>query len=223
MLPRVPNPIPSAADLARYAEPALTVGTGLLAEPVAGWAGLMSGDPSKVEKVHHALTYLPRTESGTEGLHGFNQFLSGAGQRVMDAPYLGAAVRNFGESADKLGAYSPALGAALRTAPAMVALGVAPEARAAMKNVGGEIGSTIASGGNMGRGPIQMQAGAIKPAVLMQPFRFSKATTAKGSTAITAGERTAERLGKGLESTHKAYATEKTTEDKGHGRNLFAH
>lgn len=218
------------APFARYVEPALTVATGLASEPVAGWAGIVSGDPENVANVHHALTYVPRTESGAEGLHGLGEFLGDVGAGIMRTPYVGDSVRYFNESADALGAISPAAGAALQTFPVMAALGIAPEVRGAFKAVGGEIGDTIASGGNIGKGSMMAgQRGAVRPDVLMQPlkqaakqgFKLSRATT-----GVTALERGAERTGKALERTHKAYVSEKLSSEHDNGtkgRNLFAH
>lgn len=216
------------ASVARYLEPALTVGTGIASEPLAGLAALMTANPENVANVHHALTYVPRTEAGAEGLHGLGDVLSGVGRGIMDTPYLGAAVENFGRSADYLGEnVSPALGAGLKATPAFLALMTAPGARSAFGNVGGEIGQTIASGGNMGRGMMSSQRGAVNPSVIAAPllqaaktFKFSKA----GGGAVGA-ERLAERVGKGLERTHKTYTAEQVTthEEKPKGRNLLAH
>jgi hypothetical protein len=215
--------------LARYVEPAMTVGSSLASEVAAGLGGLATMNPDNVGAIHHAGTYIPRTESGREGLADLGELLSGAGKLAMDTPYLGASIRNFGQSRDSLiDAGYPGLAAALQTAPAFVATMLAPESRGAFKSVASDIGSTIASGGNMGRGAMAAQGGYIKPSVLAAPimrsvkqFKFSKA----GAPAVTATERAAERVGKGLESTHKTYVAEKTAtaEEKPKGRNLLSH
>lgn len=216
------------SSVARYLEPAMTVASGVASEPLAGLAGLMTANPENVANVHHALTYMPRTEAGREGLHGLGDVLSGLGGRIMDTPYLGAAIENFGRSADYLGEeVSPVLGAGLKTAPAFLALTAAPGARSAFGNVGGEIGQTIASGGNVGRGMAAGQRGAVNPSVMAAPlmqaaktFKLSRA----GGGAVGA-ERFAERVGKGLERTHKTYTAEQVAdhEEKPKGRNLLAH
>jgi hypothetical protein len=46
------------------AEAAMQLGTGFLGSIPAGIAGLVTGDPSNVERVSQALTYQPRTDSG---------------------------------------------------------------------------------------------------------------------------------------------------------------
>jgi hypothetical protein len=154
---------------ARYVEPALTVGTSLASEPIAGLYGLATMNPDNVEHLHHATTYQPRTESGSEGLAGLGSYLSGLGADIMDVPYLGQSIRNYSESTDKLGEYSPVMGAMLKTAPAFVASVFAPEAKGAFSAVGGDIGRTMASGGNMGRGGIMAgQRGMIDPAVIAE-------------------------------------------------------
>lgn len=214
-------------EAARYVEPALTVGSSLASEPLAGWYGLVSGNPENVEKLHHATTYQPRTESGREGLAGLGGALSGVGADIMATPYLGQSVRYYGESADKLGAQWPVMGAALKTAPAFVASVFAPEARGAFSAVGGDIGRTMASGGNIGRGGMAAQRGAVTPATFIEPFKKVSKQGFKFSRAgvgSLAGERTAQRVGGALERTHKAYVAEKTATQGEHteGRNLLA-
>jgi len=53
--------------LKRYGEPGLSLLTGAVAEPVAGWAGLLSGNGQNVANVRNMLTYQPRPGEGQEG------------------------------------------------------------------------------------------------------------------------------------------------------------
>jgi ApbE superfamily uncharacterized protein (UPF0280 family) len=144
----------------------------------------------------------------------------------MDTPYLGAGIRNFGESREALiESGHPMLAAALQTAPAFVATLAAPEARAAARTVGkGMIENAMAP---RAVGPMASQRGFIAPQSMAAPlgraFRFSRA--AKSASGALAGERTAQTVGKALEGTHKATVAEKTAtaeHDSGKGRNLLA-
>jgi hypothetical protein len=224
MLPRAHN---LGQGLAYIAEPIATVASSLAGEVAGGLGALATLDPSKVEDIHHALTYQPRTESGREGLSDLGGVLSGAGQWAVDAPYLGAGIRNFGESRDALtDAGYPGAAAALQTAPAFLATVVAPEARAAGANVVSGMSKNITA--PRAAGPIARQQGFIHPTAAAIPlgkiFKFSRA--AKAATGTLAGERTAQTVGKALEGTHKATVAEKTAtqeHESGGGRNLLAH
>lgn len=71
-----PNKPLNNTPWARYLEPAATIGSAFLAEPVAGIAGLTASIiPGKegqgaemVDWTREALTYTPRTEAGMQGL-----------------------------------------------------------------------------------------------------------------------------------------------------------
>ncbi len=102
------------------------------------------------------------------------------------------------------------------------------EGMKAATSITGDIGKAVASGGNLARIGPAAQGGFVSPSALksipQKVFKLSRGT--KAATASLAGERTAERVGRGLERTHKAYVSEKTAtqEEKNHngGRNLFA-
>lgn len=80
-------------SLARYAEPAATIASSMIAEPAAGWAGVMSGgDPAAVERTRNALTYEPRTEEGQQGLRRVGRALEPIAQT------LDAARHNLGDN-----------------------------------------------------------------------------------------------------------------------------
>jgi hypothetical protein len=212
--------------LAYIAEPVATVASSLAGEVAGGLGALATLDPSKVEDIHHALTYQPRTGAGSEGLSDLGHLLSGAGELAMDTPYLGAGIRNFGESRDALiDAGHPGLAAALNTAPAFLATVVAPEARAAGANVASGMAKNLAA--PRSTGTIARQKGFIHPTAAAIPigkmFKFSRA--AKAATGTLATERTAQTVGKALEGTHKATVAEKTAtseHESGGGRNLLA-
>jgi hypothetical protein len=147
----------------------------------------------------------------------------------MDMPYLGQSIRYFGESADKLGAHSPVLGAALKTAPAAAAL-LFPGGEGAL--AAREVGSTIAKNAAQALskpGPVGLarQRGFINPSAMIpsvrKTFEFTRA--GKSTAAALASERAAQRIGSGLERTHQGYVAEKTAGQNGEheGRNLLAH
>ena len=223
-----------ASGIARYVEPAITVGSSLAAEIPAGWAGLAYRDPSMVERVHGDWTYQPRSEAGREGLADLGSALSGLGGVAMDIPYLGAGIRNFGDSKDQLiEAGYPGAAAALYTAPAALAMmipggeGLRAMAKAerGITGVGKKALQEMAKGPSM-RGPMASQGGFINPSAfgagvgrnVIQMTRKSKA-----AAGALASERAAERVGTGMERTHQAYIAEKTADkqEEKYGRNLF--
>ena len=57
-------------------------GSAALAEPVAGWTGLMTGDPEMVNKVRDRFTYQPRTEAAQSGLQAIAPSMRAAGDLV---------------------------------------------------------------------------------------------------------------------------------------------
>lgn len=197
----------------RYLEPSTTITTSLLAEPVAGLAGLATGNPDMVKKVHHDLTYMPRTKEGQKGLQDLGEYMQGVGGEIMDTPYLGQAIRNFNRSADALGAWSPAAGAGLKTLPTAVALMIAPEARAASRAVGGGIAREIMKGPNVRVGPAA-QKGMVNLSAL-QPMMQSSRHLARAATDFSPAtlERAVAQVGRNLERTHKATIAEKTASD----------
>jgi len=137
-----PVPAPSKADLIAQRsqelgiakptiEPLRTMLSGMLAEPVAGLAGLATlpfadtGQSIKnIESVREALTYVPRTEQGIEKLQQVGQML----QPVAET--LQAAEKGIGEAGYEAG--GPLMGAAGEALPtaALTALGLAPARRA---------------------------------------------------------------------------------------------
>lgn len=125
----------------RYGEPALGLLSGALAEPLAGWAGLLSGgDAGKVEATRRALTYQPRTTEGKAGQQAMADAV-GTAKRVMvdENPPVRMALDAYGNLSDRAGAVSPLLGAAMQTAPAAVGMLAGPGSsvtRAAISTVG---------------------------------------------------------------------------------------
>ena len=94
----------------------LGLGTGMIAEPIAGLNALMRGNPDLVDSTRERLTY------------GDASGLMPRSFRLPDAVTQGA--EYFNQSADRLGELSPLAGAALRTAPAFVAAMAHPALRA---------------------------------------------------------------------------------------------
>jgi hypothetical protein len=221
--PQLPN---IGAGLSYIAEPVATVATSLAGEVAGGLGALATLNPDNVEKIHHALTYQPQTGSGREGLADLGHLLSGAGELAMDTPYLGAAIRNFGESRDSLiDEGYPGLAAALNTAPAFLATVIAPEARAAGANIIRDVAKNAAAPRAVG--PIARQKGFINPTAMAVPMGkvFKLSRGAKAATGALAGERAAQRVGSTLEKTHQATVAEKTAtqeHEEGGGRNLLA-
>ncbi len=104
-------------------EPALTLGTGMLAEPVAGLAGIAQsinpfadeGAGSRaVEATREALTFQPRTKSGQESLQSVGEVIEPV------AKVLSQAEKALGDGAFKVTG-SPALAAAAATIPTALA------------------------------------------------------------------------------------------------------
>lgn len=108
-------------------EPVATMATGLLAEPVAGWAGLLSGDSGNVQKTRDMLTYQPRTQQGKQSLLDVNDFIQSAKRRLVDEnPPVNMMANAFNSVADYAGERSPFLGAAVRTLPTAAATFMMP-------------------------------------------------------------------------------------------------
>jgi hypothetical protein len=106
-------------DFFKVAEPALTMASGFVATPVAGLAGLATANPSNVAKVQDALTYIPKTPEGRQGLATLGESVAPAlgyldvagnvgnwaGNKVMDAtgsPILATASRMIPEAISQL-------------------------------------------------------------------------------------------------------------------------
>lgn len=73
-------------EIARYAEPALTAGSAMVAEPASGLAGLgallsgrgVNAAVDSINAAQQAMTYQPRTMEGQQGLQGLQAFLQPA-------------------------------------------------------------------------------------------------------------------------------------------------
>lgn len=218
------------SDLAlRVIEPTLSVASGLGSEPIAGLYGLATGEPDNVDKLHHKLTYQPVSEAGREGLGAVAGGLNWLGSEIMDNPYSGGAVRGYRDLSDRAGELSPVLGAAMDTLPMAAALFVAPESRAAFGNVGREVGSEIARGGNMGR---MNQGGYIKPAafaIAPNMFKFVRGGKIGAREGVATGslvtrEAAAARAAReGVDASHVTYTTGQQQEKQQKGRVLFSH
>lgn len=123
--------------------------SGAVAEPVAGWAGILSGgNADKVASTREALTYQPRTEAGKESMAGIADIMGAIKDAAMRSP-VGTAVNGFNAMADRAGAVSPALGAAVKTVPAAAAMLLGPggtATRQAVANVAKGTGQGVARG-----------------------------------------------------------------------------
>lgn len=82
--------------IASVVEPALTVATGALAEPISGFVGLaglpfgVDASANAIRRTQEALTYQPRTQSGQAGLQAVGQALAPIGEAIEGAStYLG--------------------------------------------------------------------------------------------------------------------------------------
>lgn len=82
--------------IASVVEPALTVATGALAEPISGFVGLaglpfgVDASTNAIRRTQEALTYQPRTQSGQAGLQAVGQALAPIGEAIEGASsYLG--------------------------------------------------------------------------------------------------------------------------------------
>ena len=116
-------------SLFKVAEPAVTMATGFIAEPVAGLAGLATANPDNVGRVRDALTYAPRTPEGRQGMQNLAEAVSPAlpfldaagtagewaGNRIMDAtgsPALATAARVVPEALSEMNPFGRAGNAA---------------------------------------------------------------------------------------------------------------
>ncbi len=118
--------------IAPYAEPAMTLGTAVAAEIPAGLAGLVGllfegDDPERaarrIEEIRDRLTYLPRSEGGTENLTKVAEgieALAGYGERAAEA--VTGSKNPVEDLASWVNArYGPEAAAAVFTAPEAVA------------------------------------------------------------------------------------------------------
>lgn len=123
--------IPSA-NLSAVAEPALTIGTGMMAEPLAGIGGLAmlpfgSNKAVQIVKdIRSGLTYLPQTEQGQKGLD-----ILGKAMTPISAP-MEWAQKGLGELGYKIG--GPVGGAIGETLPTAVLMSLSsPKVRSLFK------------------------------------------------------------------------------------------
>ena len=101
-----------------FVEPAATMASAMVAEPVSGFVGLAATPfgsdvaTRAINKTQEAMTYQPRTEAGMQGLQSLSNFMAPVGQAFEGASsFLGDA------AFDATG--SPALGAAAYSIPTM--------------------------------------------------------------------------------------------------------
>jgi hypothetical protein len=151
--------------LQRYGEPALGLLSGAVAEPLAGWAGLLTGgNAQNVERARNMLTYQPRSAAGTAGQNALANALLGIKTTMVDQnPPVRMAVDGYNALADKMGMYNPALGAAAKTLPAAAMAFAGPGAsqvRGAFGNVAKDMYANAGAVPAM-RGPLSHQGGAI--------------------------------------------------------------
>lgn len=135
----------------RYLEPAATMVTGAIAEPISGMYGLITlpggteGAAQNVEDLRSALTYMPKTEQGKEGLEAVGQSILGyAGEAFEDVSQMA------GDFAyDVTGSpVAGALGSAIPAA-ALEALGVRHFGKAGQQAARANLGTL-----RMGPGPV---------------------------------------------------------------------
>jgi hypothetical protein len=119
--------------VAGYAEPTMTLLSGIVAEPVAGIAGLGTGiadvvtdalgyedaidgmqATKNINAVREAMTYVPKTEEGMEGLETVGRVLEPVADKIT------AAEDYLGDAAYESGGQSAIAGAAGKTIPTMV-------------------------------------------------------------------------------------------------------
>lgn len=94
-------------------EPLLTLGSAAVAEPLAGLYGLLGGGAEGVRKAREALTYMPRTPTGRKMLQSLGEGV----EAVSSQPQIKGLLDSYESLADRAGAVSPALGAAVKTLP----------------------------------------------------------------------------------------------------------
>jgi hypothetical protein len=109
---------PEGSIASSIIEPAATLISGAVAEPIAGIAGIVSGavggDPvAAIESTREAFTLQPTTESGRRGMEVVQEFLAPVGEALQDAE------KALGDSVfDATG--SPTLAAAATTIPTAI-------------------------------------------------------------------------------------------------------
>jgi hypothetical protein len=123
--------------LLAVAEPAASAGSGLLAEPIAGWAGLLGGGAKGVQKTREAMTYQPRTQAGKDGQNALARALMlGKSAMVDNNPPVKAVMDGYENLADMAGQYNPLLGALLETFPTAASMLMGGPGRSAAASAG---------------------------------------------------------------------------------------
>lgn len=118
--------------LASLLEPALTVGSSAVAQPLSGLWGILNGfDADSVRKAQDALTYQPYTDGGKKKLQSLGDLVSSAKTTMVDNnPPVKAVVDAYTGAGDKLGEISPTLGTIWSTLPAAASMVAGPTGRA---------------------------------------------------------------------------------------------
>lgn len=124
-----PPVAPVGVTPSQVIEPALAMGSGIMAEPIAGLAGLAQtvnpyarpgAGAEAVESTRQALTYAPRTMAGREGMRATGEALAPVGEALQSVQ------KGFGEAGYRVaGPIGGAIGETIPTA-AMMALGAKP-------------------------------------------------------------------------------------------------
>lgn len=155
------NPIQesAAAELfKRIGEPLATVGSSMLADPLSGLAGIagtiLPGEAGQgadwVESTKNALTYIPKTKEGMEGLEAVADF----GPMRKMGEYMSNAEENLGNAGND--AFGPLGGAIGKTAPTalmeLMGLDLARKMRApskVVKNMPPKMSSQVGAVGDL--------------------------------------------------------------------------
>jgi|GEM_PF-2147675 len=145
--------------LAYYGEPALGVLSGLAAEPVAGWAGLLGGGGDAVRRTRDALTYQPRTAQGQAGTAALAGLLGDIKRVAVDEnPPVRGLLDSYDAASDYVGMHSPLAGAAMRTLPTAASIFAGPATSRAFSGAG-----VVGDISQAGLRPLSKQYGAIRP------------------------------------------------------------
>lgn len=146
-------------------QPAASVLSGAIAQPISGLAGLFTGNADNVGAVQNALTYQPNTQAGRDGLSALQRAIGQAKTTLIDNnPPVANAIGAYKSAQDWIGERSPVAGAAMAALPTAAMLFAGPGGSVARSAVG-SVARDAATGIGDAASAAYANAGAV-PAML---------------------------------------------------------